>query len=162
MCEAKTAYPIYASSSGGADCGGNACGPFHTLGEQNETAGSAGNITGLAAMASTRYYLGPDGGFARVYGELAVTVEDGFDGGRREVSVAEYLAAGPGDSLRRHIVFSFDDHRAVAVVNRPQPVERLPAPGSAAAPSGAGRPGHLRARVLGVALGRIDIAGPRG
>ena len=65
MCEAKTAYPIYASSSGGAGCGGNACGPFHTLGEQNETAGTKGNITGQAAVASTRYFLDAHGNFAR-------------------------------------------------------------------------------------------------
>ena len=74
MCEAKTAYPIYASSSGGTGCGGNACGPFHTLGEQNETAGSAGNITGVAAMASTRYHLGADGSFARELTGKAINI----------------------------------------------------------------------------------------
>lgn len=57
LCDAKTAYAIYPRSAGGADCGGNDCGDFHTLGEQNETAGSKSNITGVAAVASTRYLI---------------------------------------------------------------------------------------------------------
>ena len=74
MCEAKTAYPIYPSSSGGANCDGNDCGPFHTLGEQNETAGSKGNITGVAAIASTRYSLDADGHFARELTGKAINI----------------------------------------------------------------------------------------
>jgi hypothetical protein len=46
-------------------CGGNRCGAFHTLGIQNETTGSKGNITGTASVASTRYFLGAGGNFAR-------------------------------------------------------------------------------------------------
>jgi hypothetical protein len=65
LCEAKTAYPIYATATGGPNCGGNDCGTFHTLGEQNETAGTKGNITGQAAVASTRYFLDAHGNFAR-------------------------------------------------------------------------------------------------
>ena len=42
LCEAKTGYAIYPTSSGGANCGGNRCGAFHTLGIQNETTGSKG------------------------------------------------------------------------------------------------------------------------
>eukprot|EP01043_Picozoa_sp_COSAG02_P060921 COSAG02_NODE_8066_length_2722_cov_2.690431_5_plen_453_part_00 len=74
LCEAKTGYAIYPTSSGGANCGGNRCGPFHTLGEQNETAGSKGNITGTAAVASTRYFLDADGNFARELTGKAINI----------------------------------------------------------------------------------------
>lgn len=68
LCDAKTAYAIYPSSTGGANCGGNECGDFHTLGEQNETAGGRSNITGVAAVSSTHYFLNGDGHFARKIG----------------------------------------------------------------------------------------------
>ena len=74
MCEAKTGYAIYPASSGAANCGGNRCGAFHTLGEQNQTAGSKGNLTGLAAIASTRYFLDADGNFARELTGKAINI----------------------------------------------------------------------------------------
>jgi hypothetical protein len=64
-CDAKTSDAFYPSPTGGANCGGNDCGTFRTIGEMNETVGTKSNLTGLAAVASTRYFLDSDGNFAR-------------------------------------------------------------------------------------------------
>ena len=73
LCDAKTDHAVYASAAGGAGCGGGDCGAFRTSGEQNETVGSAGNITGSASVASTRYFVA-DGGFAReLVGPVRIT-----------------------------------------------------------------------------------------
>eukprot|EP00937_MAST-01D_sp_MAST-1D-sp2_P005122 g5122.t1 len=66
LCDAKTAYAVYpGDGSGGTGCGGNDCGAFRTSGNQNETTGGAGNITGRAAATSTRYFLDANGDIAR-------------------------------------------------------------------------------------------------
>eukprot|EP00729_Bicosta_minor_P014957 gene14957-35105_t len=66
MCDAKTSDAFYPKpTDGGAGCGGNDCGQFRTIGELNETTGTKSNLTGLAGVASTRYFLDSDGNFAR-------------------------------------------------------------------------------------------------
>ena len=62
------------------------------------------------------------GGFARVYGGEPVRLDNGDDGQRRTVTVADYLGAAPEEPLARTIAFSFDDYRilhAVAADNIP-------------------------------------------
>ena len=63
---------------------------FHDLGSLNITQGSKGNLTGLRSLASTRYFLGADGRFARELGAGATI--DGLPSLR--------MLGWSGDSLR--------------------------------------------------------------
>ena len=63
---------------------------FHDLGSLNITQGSKGNLTGLRSLASTRYFLGTDGRFARELGAGATI--DGLPNLR--------MLGWSGDSLR--------------------------------------------------------------
>ena len=98
MCEAKTGYAIYPVSSGAPNCGGNRCGAFHTLGEQNETTGTKGNLTGLAAIASTRYFLDADGNFARELTGKAINIT-GFPHLRMLGGSGHYLRLADGSHI---------------------------------------------------------------
>ena len=65
LCDPMTSYAIYSSASRGDGCSGSDCGAFRTFGFQNETVGSAANISGRASIASTRYFLDSGGKLAR-------------------------------------------------------------------------------------------------
>eukprot|EP00947_MAST-08B_sp_MAST-8B-sp1_P002817 g2817.t1 len=66
-CDAKTSDAVYRASDGGA---------FHTLGNLNITTGTRSNVTGLASLTSTRFFVQADGSFGRALTGSPASISD--------------------------------------------------------------------------------------